>query len=148
MQADTELVAASAIDQIAAQAGFSEASRGQIKMAVIEACINSREHSRHSGPIGLLIRPADTHLEIVIENPGAVFDPSAVPQPVLEEKIGGGKTLRDKRGWGLKLMRKLMDEVVFEPLDGGMRVRLVKYRTPGAQTPSAPVIDVGHEGTP
>ncbi|MBN1476872.1 ATP-binding protein [Candidatus Sumerlaeota bacterium] len=142
MEADTELVAASAIDQIAAQAGFAEAARGQIKMAVIEACINAREHARQGGSIGLLIRPSDTHLEIMVENPGQVFDAEGVAQPVIEEKMGGGKGLRDKRGWGLKLMRSLMDEVIFEPCDDGTRVRLIKHRTPSAQTPPAPVIDV------
>jgi anti-sigma regulatory factor (Ser/Thr protein kinase) len=142
MAADTELVAASAIDQIAGQTGFDEASRGQIKMAVIEACINAREHASQCGAITLVIRPADTHLEIAIENPGQVFDPAAVAEPVLEAKMGKGKGLRDRRGWGLKLMRNLMDEVVFEPCDEGTRVRLVKYRSPSTQTPPAPVIDV------
>jgi anti-sigma regulatory factor (Ser/Thr protein kinase) len=111
-------------------------------MAVIEACINAREHARQGGSIGLLIRPSDTHLEIVVENPGQVFDPEGVAQPVIEEKMGGDKGLRDKRGWGLKLMRSLMDEVIFEPCDDGTRVRLIKHRTPSAQTPPAPVIDV------
>lgn len=145
MEADTELVAASAIEQIASQAGFAEAARGQIKMAVIEACINAREHGGLPGAVTLLIRPADTHLEIVIENPGAVFDASAITQPVLEEKLGRDKSLRDKRGWGLELMRKMMDEVIFEPAEDGMRVRLIKYRTPRAQTPQAPVLDLPRE---
>jgi anti-sigma regulatory factor (Ser/Thr protein kinase) len=145
MEADTELVAASAIDQIAAQAGFGEAARGQVKMAVIEACINAREHAGQSGTITLVVRPADTHLTIVVENPGLVFDSAVVTEPELEAKLGGAKSLRDKRGWGLKLMRTLMDEVVFEPCDEGTRVRLVKYRTPNAQTPPAPVINVSKE---
>lgn len=142
MAADTELVAASAIDQIAAQAGFGEAARGQIKMAVIEACINAREHGGQAGTITLTARPTDTGLTIVVDNPGLVFDPATVAEPVLEAKLGGAKGVRDKRGWGLKLMRTLMDEVVFEPCDEGTRVRLVKHRTPAAQTPAPPVIDV------
>jgi anti-sigma regulatory factor (Ser/Thr protein kinase) len=145
MAPDTELVAASAIDQIATQAGFGESARGQIKMAIIEACINAREHSGELAAISLKIRPGDTHLEIAVENPGQVFDPEAVAEPVLEEKMGRGRSLRDKRGWGLKLMRNLMDDVIFEPSDEGTRVRLIKYRTPSEQTPPPPVIDVTEE---
>jgi anti-sigma regulatory factor (Ser/Thr protein kinase) len=137
MAKDTELVAASTVEQIATQAGFPEAARGQIKMAVIEACINAREHSGEAGAVTLLVRPGDTQLEIVVENPGLVFDPQAVEEPVLEEKMGKGKSLRDKRGWGLKLMRTLMDEVVFEPSDEGTRVRLVKHRAAAADVADA-----------
>lgn len=145
MAADTELVAASAIDQVAMQSGLSDAARGQVKMAVIEACINAREHGGEMGTITLTARSTDTHLEITVENPGRVFDPGEVAEPVLEQKMGKGKSLRDKRGWGLKLMRNLMDEVVFEPTDEGTRVRMIKYRTPGAQSSSTPIIDVGKE---
>ena len=32
-----------------------------------------------------------------------------------------------RRGWGLKLMRTLMDEVKFEQIDDGTRISMVKY---------------------
>jgi anti-sigma regulatory factor (Ser/Thr protein kinase) len=144
MESNTELVAASAIEQIAAQLHFPETARGQIKMAIIEACINAREYGDAKGAISLTVRPADTHLEIIIDNPGQAFDAEAVPEPVLEEKIGS-KELRDKRGWGLKLMRNLMDEVIFEPIEDGTRVRLIKRRPDAAQGGSSPVVDVSKE---
>jgi anti-sigma regulatory factor (Ser/Thr protein kinase) len=32
-----------------------------------------------------------------------------------------------RRGWGLKLIRKLMDEVEFERVDDGTSLRMTKY---------------------
>ena len=32
-----------------------------------------------------------------------------------------------RRGWGLKLIRELMDEVEFERVDDGTRLRMTKY---------------------
>ena len=32
-----------------------------------------------------------------------------------------------RRGWGLKLIRTLMDEVEFERVDDGTRLRMTKY---------------------
>jgi anti-sigma regulatory factor (Ser/Thr protein kinase) len=40
---------------------------------------------------------------------------------VSEENNGG------RRGWGLKLIRTLMDEVEFERVDDGTRLRMIKY---------------------
>ena len=50
-------------------------------------------------------------LKIVIHDHGKPFDPSSVPEPnvkadLSERKIGG---------LGMYLMRKLMDEVIYEP---------------------------------
>ena len=86
----------------------------------------------------------DHILKIIIDNPGKAFDAEAVPEPVLEDKIGS-KDIRDKRGWGLKLMRNLMDEVIFEPIEDGTRVRLIKRRPDAAQGGSSPVLDVTKE---
>ncbi|MGI8640771.1 MAG: ATP-binding protein [Pyrinomonadaceae bacterium] len=32
-----------------------------------------------------------------------------------------------RRGWGLKLMQNLMDEVKFEQVDDGTRISMTKY---------------------
>ena len=34
---------------------------------------------------------------------------------------------KGRRGWGLKLIRTLMDEVEFERVDDGTRLRMTKY---------------------
>jgi anti-sigma regulatory factor (Ser/Thr protein kinase) len=37
-----------------------------------------------------------------------------------------------RRGWGLKLMKTLMDEVHFEETDDGTSISMTKYLTPAA----------------
>ncbi|HEV7797299.1 MAG TPA: ATP-binding protein, partial [Pyrinomonadaceae bacterium] len=38
----------------------------------------------------------------------------------------------DRRGWGLKLIKTLMDEVEFERVDEGTSLRMTKYLRKGA----------------
>src|SRR2546428_5459469 len=45
MGADTELIAAHAVEQIARRVNFRPEAINQIKTALIEACINAAEHS-------------------------------------------------------------------------------------------------------
>jgi anti-sigma regulatory factor (Ser/Thr protein kinase) len=40
---------------------------------------------------------------------------------------GTADTGEERRGWGLKLIRSLMDEVEFERVDEGTRLRMTKY---------------------
>ena len=35
--------------------------------------------------------------------------------------------MKGRRGWGLKLIRTLMDDVEFERVDDGTRLRMTKY---------------------
>ena len=38
-----------------------------------------------------------------------------------------GEETEQRRGWGLKLIKALMDEVEFERVDEGTRLRMTKY---------------------
>jgi anti-sigma regulatory factor (Ser/Thr protein kinase) len=40
---------------------------------------------------------------------------------------GGDQDTKTRRGWGLKLIRTLMDEVEFERVDDGTQLRMTKY---------------------
>jgi anti-sigma regulatory factor (Ser/Thr protein kinase) len=40
---------------------------------------------------------------------------------------GEAADTKERRGWGLKLIRSLMDEVEFERVDDGTRLRMTKY---------------------
>jgi len=127
-QADMELVAAGALEQLAAACGFSDQAVSQMKMAVLEACLNAVERSRNPEKlVRLRYEATPARFVIVVENEGVVFDPQMVEEPALEKKIGEPY----KRGWGLLLMRKFMDKVVFEPFESGTRLRMEK-RNPAA----------------
>jgi anti-sigma regulatory factor (Ser/Thr protein kinase) len=56
---------------------------------------------------------------------GIGFDKSKVEIPKIENKIN---TDERKRGWGLQLMRELMDSVEFESNENGTTVTMIKKK--------------------
>jgi len=87
----------------------------EVGMAVVEACINAVEHSKASdgllhlgvAVLGFADAGKPCALRITIQDQGVGFDPSKVVEPRIEDKL---RSLR-KRGWGLKIIEGLMDEV-------------------------------------
>ncbi len=123
---DNELIAAGMAETIALRAGFDEEASARVKMAVLEGCLNAIEHTAHpEKEIRLAVEEHPDRLEITIDNEGAPFDPRLVDEPDPAAKLRA----RDRRGWGIKLMREFVDEVIYEPWAGGTRLRLVL--TPG-----------------
>jgi len=127
MVSDAELVAARAVEQIARNTDLDMESSGQLQMAIIEACINAMEHSgSYDKKIFLRITVFREKFEVVIESPGKYFDPEAPEGPETGKRAGSDR----KRGWGLKLMRKVMDDVRVERVGERTRLILVKKRKP------------------
>jgi anti-sigma regulatory factor (Ser/Thr protein kinase) len=127
MISDAELVAAKAVEQIGKNINLDQEVINQIQIALIESCINAIEHSgSYDRKIIVRFSVSPERLEIAIESPGRFFDPSAIKEPVIEEKLRGG----NKRGWGLQLMKKIMDDVRVERADDLTRVILVKNIRP------------------
>ncbi len=127
MASDAELVAAKAVEQIGRNISLDQETINQIQTALIESCINAIEHSgSYDKKVMIRFAVSPERLEICIESPGRFFDPSAVREPLIEEKLRSA----NKRGWGLKLMRKIMDEVRVERVDDLTRVILVKNIKP------------------
>jgi serine/threonine-protein kinase RsbW len=121
MVSETELVAARAVEQMAESMNFDADETGRIKMALVEACINAFEHSGlEEGKVSLYFTVEETSLVIRVENRGRKFAPQRVAG--VEEREG-----MSKRGWGLSLIRELMDEVEFEGLEDGARLVMVKH---------------------
>jgi anti-sigma regulatory factor (Ser/Thr protein kinase) len=123
MVSDAELVAARAVEQIGKNINLDQDMINQIQIALIESCINAIEHSgSHEREMSIKFIADGERIEIVIESAGRFFDPDAVMEPLIEEKLQS----ENKRGWGLKLMRKIMDEVRVERADDLTRVIMVK----------------------
>jgi anti-sigma regulatory factor (Ser/Thr protein kinase) len=122
MTADAELVAARAVEQIGKNISLKPEVITQLQLALIEACLNAMEHSgSYEKKVLLRFTVTPERIEIIIESPGRVF--AMEPQDVsIEEKIQSGH----RRGWGLKLMREIMDEVKVETMEDRTRVVLVK----------------------
>ncbi len=127
--ARAELVAAAAAGEIGAEMGFDRDAVAGIKTAVIEACINAFEHGRaRNGRVFLRFVAGADRLAIYVENPGADFDAPAAREVSM---AGEGPGLPRRRGWGMELMKGLMDEVRIEKVMGGARIALVKRLTEG-----------------
>lgn len=130
MGADNEMLAASTAEQIARRLGFSTEAVNQIKTAVVEACINASEHSLSPDrKIYQRFRVEDDKLVITISSRGilpanliANFETAGDA-----ETRGAQAPTNERRGWGLKLIRTLMDEVEFERVDEGTKLRMTKY---------------------
>lgn len=119
MGEDTELIAAHAIEDIARKHHFQPKAINQIKTALVEACINAAEHS-HSPDRKIYQRfvVEDDRIVITISNRGLRFTDKQAVEIQPDE---------GRRGWGLKLMKRLMDEVKLEQVDDGTRISMTKY---------------------
>jgi serine/threonine-protein kinase RsbW len=125
MGSDTELIAAHTVEQIARRLDFPAEAINQIKTALIEACINASEHSLSPDrKIYQRFRLESDKLVVTVSSRGLI-----VPSPTHAGTNGSEAREENngRRGWGLKLIRTLMDEVEFERVDDGTRLRMVKY---------------------
>jgi serine/threonine-protein kinase RsbW len=124
MGEDNELIAASTAEQIAKRLMFRPEAINQIKTAVVEACINASEHSfSPDRKIYQRFRLESDRLVVIISSRGIV-------PANLNGTRGSSETTEaaeERRGWGLKLIRTLMDEVEFERVDDGTSLRMTKY---------------------
>src|SRR5262245_7365799 len=126
---DMEIVATA---QAAAVGEFIEMARDKIdevKLALVEACINAFEHAHaRDDRLHLTFRvgreEAREFLEVEVLDRGKGFDQSTVEPPSAEKTFSG----RQKRGWGLQIMRSLMDSVDITSGQGGTRILMRKYK--------------------
>jgi serine/threonine-protein kinase RsbW len=120
MGEDNELVAANTVEQIARRLDFRPEAINQIKTAIVEACINTAEHSfSPDRKIYQRFRVESDRLTITIASRGVT--PSGISEKAADEAV------LERRGWGLQLIRSLMDEVEFESVDEGTSLRMTKY---------------------
>jgi serine/threonine-protein kinase RsbW len=120
MGEDNELVAANTVEQIARRLNFGPEAINQIKTAIVEACINAAEHSfSPDRKIYQRFRVESDRLTITIASRGVT--PANISEKAADESA------RERRGWGLQLIRSLMDEVEFEKVDEGTSLRMTKY---------------------
>jgi serine/threonine-protein kinase RsbW len=127
MSEDTELIAAHTVEQIARRMEFQAEDINKIKTALVEACINAAEHSLSTErKIYNRFRVEGDKLVITVSSRGLSV-PVTLPENGAADKNGGGEGAKGRRGWGLKLIRTLMDDVEFERVDDGTRLRMTKY---------------------
>src|SRR6184192_1815501 len=125
MGADTELIAAHTVEQIARRVNFRPEAINQIKTALVEACINAAEHSLSPDrKIYQRFRVDNDKLVVTVASRGVV---PAEGTPQNGGNGNGEPSAKSRRGCGLKLIRTLMDEVEFQRVDDGTQLRMTKY---------------------
>ena len=122
---NVELVAAKAVETLGGALGMHQTHVEAASVAMVEACLNAMEHG--GGPFTVRLK-SDNHdsrqcLVIEVEDRGEGFDPATAPQNKATRVIGSSM----KRGWGLTLIRELMDEVQIRSAPGKTLVSMRKY---------------------
>lgn len=126
MLPNLELAAANMASAVAGFMEFNEEKIEEMKMALIEACINSFEHSKSQDrKVYIKFRMEKDELWLEITDHGTGFKADEVALPNIDKKIAGEER---KRGWGLELMRGLMDRVEVRTSEKGTTILMMKKR--------------------
>ncbi|MFQ5585649.1 MAG: ATP-binding protein [Thermodesulfobacteriota bacterium] len=124
MSGRAELVAARAVEEVGGEMGFEQDTTDQIKTALVEACINAIEHSKvKHGKVYCRFVVGNDRLILHIKNSGREFDWNKRSKGDSVVNLSG----HSRRGRGIEMMRKLMDEVRFEKMRDGTKLVMVKY---------------------
>jgi serine/threonine-protein kinase RsbW len=122
---NVELVAAKAVETLGGALGMHQTHVEAASVAMVEACLNAMEHG--GGPFTVRLRSDSQDsrpcLVIDVEDHGDGFDPATAPQNSASRVVGSTM----KRGWGLTLIRELMDEVQIRSAPGKTLVSMRKY---------------------
>jgi anti-sigma regulatory factor (Ser/Thr protein kinase) len=120
---DIELVALEGLDRLARHLGIAEEKIGEARIIVTEAIINSLEHSGEKTPtVRVEFTMTTAELSVFVRDYGKGFEPSSVADPDIKDKLGS----KNKRGWGLNLMKSLSDDFRIESGKNGTKITIKK----------------------
>lgn len=115
------------VAQHASEASFGPDVVEQLKMAVDECCTNVIEHAylgEPERPIDVAVIVETDRLAVRIRDEGRAFDPTSYHEPDLMQFARNRKS----GGFGVHIMRRLMDEVLFRTHGRQNECYMVKYR--------------------
>ncbi len=124
---DMEIEACEKACAVAELMGMSADRIDEVKMAMIEACINAIEHSEAADSklyvdIAVLGTQEPQELRITVSDRGVGFDRKKLVKPDIEQKLKSSS----KRGWGLQIIEGLMDKVTVASTGAGTSVIMTK----------------------
>ena len=121
-----ELAATKTAEVVAKHMELGEEATAEISMALIEACLNAFEHSKTDEKnIYIHFVIDDETLTIKVEDKGIGFESEEVEIPDIDQKLKGQR----KRGWGLQIIKELMDSVEWESSEAGTTVTMTKTKS-------------------
>lgn len=122
---DMEVIATAVAESIGSFMGLAENKVDEVKIAIVEACINAFEHSKsEERRIDVSFSIDDASLMISINDGGSGFNMDEAMAKIAEKRSEG----IGNRGWGLTLIHELMDEVSIATTSSGTLVKMLKYR--------------------
>jgi len=120
---DIELVAIQGLEKMGRHFCISDNKIGEARVLVTETIINGLEHAGNDNPyVKVEFTMTKERLIILVTDYGKGFDPDEVPSPEIESKLGS----TNKRGWGLKLMKSMSDDLIIESKPTGTKISIVK----------------------
>ena len=124
MLPDMEITATAVAESLGVFIGLDQDKIEEVKIALIEACINAFEHSKSpERRIDLNFQITDRGLRVLISDGGEGFNMDEAQARIAERREKGLP-----RGWGLTLMGELMDEMDIDTSESGTLITMVKYR--------------------
>jgi len=120
---DIELVALRGLHLMSGYLGISEEKIGEANIIVTEAIINGLEHSGDETPyVNVEFTMTKQKLVILVTDYGKGFEPDEIDEPNLNEKLNS----KNKRGWGLKIMKSMSDDFIIESGPNGTKITIIK----------------------
>ena len=120
---------------VARRMGFPADRIEDIKTAVSEATTNAIEHGNNPNgdqKVLIILAPEGEKLEIAVKDQSDTpFPPAGPAIPNLGDKLAGRS---NSRGWGMFLIKELVDEVEFTSSRAGNEVRMVVHLKPASRT--------------
>lgn len=126
MLPDIEVAATKTAVAIAEYMDFNAEKIDELKLALIEACINAFEHSKsRDKKLYIKFVMQGNELTVIIKDNGKGFDPGSInKQPDIKEKLKSTY----KRGWGIMLIKNLMDKVEIDSNSEGTTLKMTKIK--------------------
>ena len=132
MEVEANIANVAVLDEHVAQAleehGVDHKSKQQIKLALEEILVNvaSYAYPEEKGTMALDLAISGNVVTLTISDSGIPFDPRNAQEP----DIGLSAEDRDIGGLGVFLVQKLMDDMVYERINGKNVLTITKTFTP------------------
>jgi serine/threonine-protein kinase RsbW len=121
---EIELVAIEGLEKMGKCLGIPDDKIGEARVVVTEAIINALEHTGDDNPnVKVEFEMTKEKLIILVTDSGKGFNPDEVEEPDIKKKLED----RNKRGWGIKLMKSMSDDLIIESKPTGTKISIIKH---------------------